>query len=57
MLITDRSETAKYLLELGADASDKDDSGQPALVLMITKMPAVVRLTLFSFSTQPDCFN
>ncbi|XP_072017913.1 LOW QUALITY PROTEIN: uncharacterized protein [Amphiura filiformis] len=37
----DRSETAKFLLELGADASDKDDAGQPALVLMIVKMPAV----------------
>ncbi|XP_071835880.1 uncharacterized protein [Apostichopus japonicus] len=45
----DRSETAKLLLQLGADASDSDIAGQTALVLMITKMPAVAKLALDQF--------
>nr|WDP79884.1 transient receptor potential cation channel subfamily A member 1-8 [Apostichopus japonicus] len=44
-----RSETAKLLLQLGADASDSDIAGQTALVLMITKMPAVAKLALDQF--------
>ena len=39
---TDRSETAALLLELGGKASDKDYSGHTVLLLMVTKMPAVV---------------
>ncbi|KAJ8033013.1 Serine/threonine-protein phosphatase 6 regulatory ankyrin repeat subunit C [Holothuria leucospilota] len=45
----DRSETAKLLLSMGADASDADDSGMTALVLMVTKMPAVAKEALNQF--------
>ena len=38
----DRSDTARALLEVGAPAGVKDDSGLSALVLMIAKMPGVV---------------
>ena len=39
----DRSETARCLIERSAEAGVADDSGMTALVLMITKMPNVVR--------------
>ncbi|XP_077991605.1 uncharacterized protein LOC144445836 [Glandiceps talaboti] len=42
----DRSETARVLLEHGANASDTDETGQLALVLMITKMPPVAKEAL-----------
>nr|XP_006825178.1 PREDICTED: transient receptor potential channel pyrexia-like [Saccoglossus kowalevskii] len=42
----DRSETARLLLEFGADASDEDDSHMLALVLMITKMPPVAKAAM-----------
>ncbi|XP_070555880.1 transient receptor potential cation channel subfamily V member 3-like isoform X2 [Ptychodera flava] len=45
----DRSETARTLLELGADPADIDENGQPALVLMVTKMPPVAREALDHF--------
>lgn len=38
----DRSETARCLIDRSAEASVADDSGQTALVMMITKMPSVV---------------
>ena len=42
----DRSETAKFLLELNdaASAGVEDDQGQAAIVWMIAKMPPVVRM-------------
>lgn len=36
------AECAKILLEAGATAGTRDDSGMTALTLMITKMPSVV---------------
>ena len=43
----DRSETAKFLLELSdpAPAGVEDDQGQAAIVWMIAKMPPVVSST------------
>lgn len=49
LLAADRSESARTLLELDdpAPAGVEDESGQAAIVWMITKMPPVVRrLTL-----------
>ena len=44
-MISDRSDTAKLLLELDdpAPAGVMDNSGQAAIVWMISKMPPVVR--------------
>lgn len=44
LLCTDRSETARYLLELPvpADAGVEDNSGQAAITWMVAKMPTVV---------------
>lgn len=39
----DRSETARLLVEQGSHAGVRDINGLSALVLMITKMPSVVR--------------
>lgn len=39
----DRSETARMLVEQGSHAGVRDINGLSALVLMITKMPSVVR--------------
>ncbi|CAD5123450.1 DgyrCDS11796 [Dimorphilus gyrociliatus] len=49
----DRSETARMLIELDdpAPAGVIDDSGQSAVVLMITKMPPVAKLALDQFHT------
>lgn len=38
----DRSDTARFLIALSAEANVADDSGMTALVLMISKMPSVV---------------
>lgn len=38
----DRSETARFLLQMGAPADVRDDSGQPVLVPLIMKMAPVV---------------
>ena len=40
----DRSETARMLVEQGSHAGVRDINGLSALVLMITKMPSVVRI-------------
>jgi hypothetical protein len=44
MWLLDRSETAKFLLELAdpATAMVEDESGQTAITWMISKMPPVV---------------
>lgn len=50
----DRSETARCLIERSSAAGVADDRGMTALVLMITKMPSVVRFwLLFSFLSFP----
>ena len=36
------AECARILLEAGASAGTRDDSGMTALTLMVTKMPSVV---------------
>lgn len=36
------AECARILLEEGASAATRDDSGMTALTLMVTKMPSVV---------------
>jgi hypothetical protein len=41
----DRSETARLLVEQGSHAGVRDINGLSALVLMISKMPSVVRNT------------
>ena len=43
----DRSETARLLVEQGSHAGVRDINGLSALVLMITKMPSVVRKLQF----------
>lgn len=43
---SDRSETARYLIDLNADATVIDDAGQCCMTHMITNMGPVVRLVL-----------
>lgn len=42
------SECARILMEAGASAGTRDDSGMTALTLMVTKMPSVVSKTNLS---------
>ena len=46
VLIADRSETAKYLVKVGANVAVYDSSGLSALSLMIEKMPPVAQKAL-----------
>lgn len=39
---TNSAECARILLEAGASAGTRDDSGMTALTVMVTKMPSVV---------------
>ena len=52
----DRSETAKFLLELSdpAPAGVEDDQGQAAIVWMIAKMPPVVCSTSYCAKYSPS---
>ncbi len=50
-LVTDRSETAKYLVENGVPVGVCSHSGLPALTLMIQKMPMVAKEALGQFHT------
>lgn len=42
------SECARILMEAGASAGTRDESGMTALTLMVTKMPSVVSKTNLS---------
>ncbi|XP_013391389.1 transient receptor potential cation channel subfamily V member 1 isoform X2 [Lingula anatina] len=46
---SNRADSARLLLDLGAPASVKDNSGQTAIVWMITRMPAVAKIGLDQF--------
>ena len=51
IILLDRSETAKYLVEQGVPVGVCDSSGLPALTLMIQKMPLVAKEALGQFHT------
>lgn len=51
MLFTDRSETAKFLIELKSAAGVQDNAGNCAMSLMISKMPPVAKEALDQFHT------
>ena len=48
---SDRSETAKFLIEQGSPAGVGDDCGVSAMTLMISKMPPVAKEALDQFHT------
>lgn len=60
IVVADRSETARVLMELDdpAPAGVEDDSGQAAIVWMVTKMPPVVSSPFFCLVFRSlRCFN
>ena len=49
LCFTDRSETARLLLELNAPIGVSDNQGQKAITWMITKMAPVVSIAMYEW--------